>query len=370
MKRIGIMSMQRIANYGSFLQAYALSRMLEEEGAEVVFIDFHPAKCLDQDAQESGSTWSKIRKYMHIEAPFFQKIAYLIHKKRWHSRYDRYLGITDERVYSAGTDTLVIGSDEVFNCTQRNCDIGYTRELFGRGHQSENLVTYAASFGNTTLEKLDHYQIETEISGMLEHFRYLSVRDDNSRQIVEMLVNRTPQLHLDPVLIYDFWGKCKEIPKSVKEKDYLIVYAYPGRMRPEECAAIQEYADEYGKKILCIGGVQPIGRFVDCSPFEVPAYFRHADAVVTDTFHGTVFSVIASKQAAVIVRESGTSGEYGNEEKLADLLVRLKIENQQVRNPGQIREKLEQKTDYIKTWEILSQERRRTKEYLKKIAEL
>lgn len=42
MKKAGILSMQRIYNYGSFLQAYALKKMMEECGAEVEFVDYHP----------------------------------------------------------------------------------------------------------------------------------------------------------------------------------------------------------------------------------------------------------------------------------------------------------------------------------------
>ena len=41
MKKVGIMSMQRIANYGSFLQAYALKQLIEELGHKVEFVDYH-----------------------------------------------------------------------------------------------------------------------------------------------------------------------------------------------------------------------------------------------------------------------------------------------------------------------------------------
>ena len=41
MKKIGIMSMQRIANYGSFLQAYALKQLIEELDCKVEFVDYH-----------------------------------------------------------------------------------------------------------------------------------------------------------------------------------------------------------------------------------------------------------------------------------------------------------------------------------------
>ena len=63
------------------------------------------------------------------------------------------LGITDEMNYNPTLDCLVIGSDEVFNCIQKNSNVGYSTELFGKDNRADRLITYAASFGNTTLEK-------------------------------------------------------------------------------------------------------------------------------------------------------------------------------------------------------------------------
>lgn len=53
-KKVGIMSMQRIINYGSFLQAYGLKSILEELGADVEFIDYHPGECLLIDKNEGN----------------------------------------------------------------------------------------------------------------------------------------------------------------------------------------------------------------------------------------------------------------------------------------------------------------------------
>lgn len=67
------------------------------------------------------------------------------------------LGVTEEMNYNPELDCLVIGSDEVFNCIQKNSNVGYSPELFGKDNRAKKLITYAASFGNTTLEKLDRY---------------------------------------------------------------------------------------------------------------------------------------------------------------------------------------------------------------------
>ena len=91
------------------------------------------------------------------------------------------LGIADEMNYNPTVDCLVIGSDEVFNCIQKNSNVGYSPELFGKNNHAKKLITYAASFGNTTLEKLEKYKkanqkkyskqfrdINTQIEGLIK----------------------------------------------------------------------------------------------------------------------------------------------------------------------------------------------------------
>lgn len=366
MKRVGIMSMQRIANYGSFLQAYGLRRMLEELGAEVMFIDFHPGSCLEGPGNEKGGTARKVLRCLKVKAPLPQRVAYLAHKKTYHKRFDGLLGLTPEKKYDGEIDTLIIGSDEVFNCTQDNPDIGYAKELFGWNCRVKNLVSYGASFGNTTAEKLRQYGIGGEIAGMLGRFRHLSVRDRNSAELIRQLLGREPEIHMDPVLMYDFFEKCREIPACVPHNNYILVYAYSGRIRPEECRAIREYARIHGKEILCIGGIQAVGKFIDCSPFEVLAYFRQADCVVTDTFHGTILSVISGRRFAVLIRDSGEH-VYGNREKLGDLLWRLDLEDRAASSPECLNRILEARVDRERVGRIIRRERERTTEYLKEV---
>lgn len=81
------------------------------------------------------------------------------------------LGITDEMNYNPTLDCLVIGSDEVFNCIQKNSNVGYSPELFGKDNRAKKLLTYAASFGNTTLEKLKKYKKADEVGFFLKEIR-------------------------------------------------------------------------------------------------------------------------------------------------------------------------------------------------------
>lgn len=369
MEKVGIMSMQRIANYGSFLQAYALRCLLEDLTCRVQFVDYRVEPPLIRDPGDSGNpALRKVKKGLETlgyPAPLSQKLEFIRYKRSFGPRYLPLLGIGEEKNYDPELDCLVIGSDEVFNCVQKNTNVGYSLDLFGRGSRARRRITYAASFGNTTLEKLEKFGKTAEIGKLLGSLDALSVRDRNSGRIVEALTGRTPRYHLDPVLTYDYLGRCDRIPTLEPREDYLILYAYSGRISPAESRWIRDYARKRGLKVYTIGGVQSCGdRFLDCGPFEVLAYFQNAREVITDTFHGTIFSVITHRPFVSLIRRSVGDG-YGNEEKLTDLLDRLGLSDRAAGEIGQAAEILARPMDGAGIDALLARHRREAMAYLR-----
>lgn len=364
MVKVGILSMQRINNYGSFLQAYALKKLLESMNCEVQFVDYHPGETLVA-SNEGHGIFRKIKKAVQIlqdGASVSNKIKYIIYKKNFSDRYLKYLGIDKNMNYSPMTDLLIIGSDEVFNCIQSNTNVGFSPELFGAGRNSKRLISYAASFGNTTIDGIKRYKIDSKLSEWFKEFDDISVRDRNSESIVYELTGITPQIHLDPVLIYDYLTECDTIPADVPYSHYLLLYGYNNRFTDEECENIRSFADSGGLKIICIGGLQKCcDVFVDCNPFEVISYFNNADYVVTDTFHGTIMSVITHKSFVSYVRDSG----YGNTQKIADLLDRLSLKDRIKFDSKSLPEILGTAVNYGNADEAIATERGRAKAYLK-----
>ena len=115
-----------------------------------------------------------------------------------------------------------------------------------------------------------------------------------------------------------------------------------------------------------IGGIQKCAdRFVDCSPFEVLAYFRNAEEVITDTFHGSIFSVITHRPFTTLIRKS-VGNSYGNEEKLSDLLKRLGLANRMTTKIEDTENINEKAIDYAKVDEQLKAHREVAKDYLRK----
>ena len=104
-----------------------------------------------------------------------------------------------------------------------------------------------------------------------ENFAHLSVRDQNTFELVERLTGRKPEIHLDPVLIADF---SSQIVEKNDLTDYIVVYSYEERMsnRTDERDAIQSFAHERGLKTVSIGNYQTwTDLHIPAAPFEVSA---------------------------------------------------------------------------------------------------
>lgn len=374
MKKIGIMSMQRIYNYGSFLQAYGLKKLIEtiDNDISVTFVDYKPGKPLVKtDIKEptgAKRVLYKLKEYNDVDSSLKNKIKFFNHKRTYAKRFFPILEITNDRKDSTGLDVLVIGSDEVFNCVQSNTNVGYSGDLFGRNSKAKKVISYAGSFGNTTLKKIEAYGVRDELMNDFSKFKAVSVRDNNSFQIVKNLGVKSPVLNVDPVLAYDYMNLESQIPDNrLYQEKYMIVYGYSGRLSKEENEVLKQYAKEHSLKILCFGGVQGCcDEFIDCTPFELLAYFRDAESIVTDTFHGTIFSIINKKSFATIIRKS-VGNAYGNEEKLSFLLDLFGISPQRIDtvNSSKLKEVLDNKIDYKLVFDELDNRRKDTKEYLK-----
>ena len=366
---IGVMTMQRVPNYGSFLQAYSLKRMIEMLGHEVVFVDYHvepdiehkndaaeKLKCgIDTIAKDFKTTRAGrvAKKVLKGSAPTSRSIMFSCNSM---------LGITERRNYNTKCDVLVIGSDEVFNCLQLGRNVGYSLELFGKKAKANKVVSYAASFGSTTLEKLEFYDVANEIGGYLKKINALSVRDDNSLSVVKRLTGDVPLLHLDPVLV---GGVEKEAWQPCNEGSFVLLYGYANRFTEAECSAALEFAHSRGLKLIAVGEEQRLcDEHVRCQPNQVLSYFNSADFVITDTFHGTIFSVISHTPFVTIPRED-KNGHGGNVQKLTSLLEGVGFTERRAANAREVCEILSREMSFQSSDAIRVAERQRSLDYLK-----
>lgn len=317
--KIGIMSMQRIKNYGSFLQAYGLKKIFENLGNSVVFVDYQLQKELVPRPIIKKTLIKRIYDNKNIYKFLKRKKYTNKFSKKFDYEYIPELCGKEKNYLDNTIDELVIGSDEVFNCLQ-SYPVGYTKELFGEHYEEKRLISYVASFGQTTVKRLKDFKIDKEISELLNRFDNISVRDQNSFNTIKELINKEPSINLDPVLIYDYKN---DVIDKVNIKNYILLYKYPERLTAREKKAIKRFAKNHNKRIVNIGTYCDIANInIIVHPLEVMPYFKHADFVITDTFHGSIFSIKTHSRFCTIIR----NGNYGNNNKLYDLLKRLKKE--------------------------------------------
>ena len=266
--------------------------------------------------------------------------------------------------YSPKVDILVFGSDEVFNTVQYvEQGKGHAWQLYGADNNAAKLVSYAASFGYTTYEGLEKYNMLDKSRELLSKFADFSVRDKNSYDIIKKLTGKEASINIDPVLLYDF--EDIEIKKP-QIKDYILVYGYPGRINnKQEVAAIKAFAKKHNKKLVCVNMMQAwCDEFIYAHPFDLLGYFKYADYVVTDTFHGAVISIKYNIPFVQFVRESK---EYSNNQKVGYLLSSFGLEDRILQKTEELEEVMLKPIAYEKVNEILISEKTKAMDYLKRV---
>ena len=352
--KVGILSMQQITNYGSFLQAYGLKSIIEGLGHQVEFINIIPG---EQLPQYRISRLHKIRlmlKRLKVKHPFRQLNCTLKLHKRFDKEFKPELGVKPGN-NNQHFDVVVIGSDEVFNVAQTTW-FGFSTQLFGENLNASKVISYAGCFGATTIEKLKELGIDKKIGELMKKMKAVSIRDKNSMDVVKGLTGKTPHLNIDPVIAYGFDTEVR-LPK-INDK-YLLVYTYPGRMNDsKEVKAITEFARGKNLKIITIANYFDwVDEVVTPHPFEVLGYFKNAQYIVTDTFHGAVMSLKYNKLFTVIVRGM-------NRNKLTFLLEQFGLLSQIATTPDALHAILSCGIDYSKVNDKIEKEREVTLKYL------
>jgi hypothetical protein len=221
---------------------------------------------------------------------------------------------------STDADVIVVGSDEVFSIPH-----GINFMMYGFGALTDQFFAYAPSFGQTDMSDLNEHHCKALIATGLKGFVGLSGRDIHSCNLIRELTGRDVKLVCDPVLLYDFTNTKAEI-RRISPK-YLLVYAYDRNFTDRtEIREIQNYAKSKGYITVSVGTYHRwCDKNVVCNPLEWLEYFRNAEEIITDTFHGAILSIITEKRTAYYLREINTN-------KLLGLLSFFGLENRIISN--------------------------------------
>lgn len=323
MTKVGVLTWHKTLNHGAVLQAYASQKILESLGCEPVLLDYERASGnMDDTLHSRIKRWTSKLTPTKLKTVFATK-AFLAEKSTKFENFRQgYLVLGDRYDREPSIDVAMIGSDMVFDFYE-----GYNPFMYGEGVDAPYIFSYAACFGYVTRALLDSFEYKGEIASLLKRLNYVGYRDENTHDLVRYLAPEiATEKNIDPVLLYAF-SQEREIWCShgwAKAKPYILVYAYTYNLdSPEEISYIQSLARQLNCRVVAVGYCHLwCDEVINADPREFVELFENARLVVTDTFHGTVFSLAFDKDVRVIVRR--------NAFKVLDLLDDLDISNQVV----------------------------------------
>lgn len=291
-------------NHGSALQAYALFQYLSQLGHDVKVIDYIPTRY---------NAWYKIKK---MNYPLIIKFAYYLitSPKRINQRriFENFLSENvklTKRYYNKEelmnrpplADVYIAGSDQIWN-----------KEYNGEGEYSyffsfindEKKIAYAASFGRSEIEKIE----QDEISPYLKNFDHISVREDSGLNILEKCGINEGVTVLDPTLLLtkEDWRKLSLSINNIKD-EFLLIYVMDHKYEK-----LIEYGEQIAKwfnlkiYVICFKKIKDKridACFTNISPREFLYLFDKASYVVSNSYHGVLFSINFEKQFIAVAKE-------------------------------------------------------------------
>ena len=189
-------------------------------------------------------------------------------------------------------DVYITGSDQVWNSSflpGERVDVPFYLE-FVDGKK----ISYASSFGKTYISEKN----VQEVTLYLKQYSHLSVREESGRDIISQL-GLLSEVVVDPTMLCDF-STWDELTSNVLEKNYILLYQI--QFSSEIYKMAKKMAKKMGKQLLTVSmnpqdkGKIRHGLVMLPSIPEWLSYIKHADYVVTDSFHAGVFSILFHKK--------------------------------------------------------------------------
>ncbi|MBU4348414.1 polysaccharide pyruvyl transferase family protein, partial [Patescibacteria group bacterium] len=279
-EKIGILTFHDGINHGAYLQAYALQNFLEKSG--------YPNKIINYKKFRHWIKEYKCFLYRKKTKDLIDNVRKIIKFKRSHRKFKlTRFTFSHKKVSKEKFDTVIIGSDEVWNF--HNALLNYDSIYFGNDLNAKKVISYATSFG--AVEQIE--ENFEKIKNDLNKFKNISVRDENSFNLVKKLTGREIPIVLDPIFLYDFSKEKIDCPYE----DYILIYG--GNLDENLIKEIKKT----NKKIISIGYQNSWAdiNVIDVDPFEWLGYFKNASMVITTMFHGLLFAIKYNKNFCLIV---------------------------------------------------------------------
>lgn len=302
--KVGIVTIVDRGNYGNRLQNYALNYTLHFLGFDTVTFN-DPIQ-----VPHTVLYWMK----QEIKRVLGVRNGHILRRHRCFEKLNnRHLQWQDYHLAS-DCDYVVLGSDQIWNP-----DFYFVRDsldfYFGAFVPPEKRIAYAASIGVDRIPK----DLTDTYVGYLKSLKAISMREDRGASIVYDLTGKSVPVVLDPTMLLteQAWTALEKKPNYKVKKKFLLTY-FLGKLSAERQAFIQNIADKYDLQWIALDSEwvdepQNLAHYMT-TPDEFIWLVHHCQLMLTDSFHGSVFSMLFDKPFRCFGRE---------EDGVADMSSRL-----------------------------------------------
>lgn len=382
-KKVGIVSCYFKHNYGSMLQAYATQQVLDNMGIENETInidanvDFANGKKKYYMTQITNFTFIKSKLGM-IKLKFDKKLKkdlgknISIRDKKYKEFEQKFRLTAPYKTYAELTkkckdySSVLVGSDQLWLPVNVVADY-YTLNWVP---DNVNKISLATSFGVSTVP--DKYK--DSYKKFLNRIENLSVRESAGVKLVSELSNKEATLVCDPTLLLtkQEWMEIQQEERIIKDK-YILCYFLGNNIEHRKFA--ERLKEKTGYKIVSLNHADEYVKysdiFADETPYDIgPAEWinliRNAEYVCTDSFHGTVFSLINNTKFFTFERYSNKNSKVSTNSRIYSLLEIVNLKERILSGTENVEDVLEYNIDFDKVNTKLADFRNESKAFLEK----
>lgn len=293
--KIGILTHPLVSNYGGVLQSYALSTYLRNQGHDVIVLNRQPNLMFLFRMIKSILMFLKHPRYNN---PKYRNISRFI---KSNINYSKPLWSTKDMnsfVRRKCLSTIIVGSDQVWRADfAMNYDYNYFLDFVP---DNVKKLSYAASFG---LSDWRYTNEQTQkLKELVQRFQAVSVREEEGVSMCKKHLSINVKHVLDPTLLLTAEDYKNIISERIIPEEYIFVY-WLGT-EEKKLNAISKIKNS-NKRIIDISlrGEETLIQIEDWL-----SYIKYADTVITDSFHGCVFSILFHKKICLCKNDSGGNG--------------------------------------------------------------
>jgi hypothetical protein len=383
--RVAIVSCYDKINYGSMLQAYATQAYLDSAGVTNITLDrsglaneiavgrrrYYRQNLLNVSLYRAKAGFVFHRLRQRLSPAFAAKID---HRRTAFSEFSsKHFRLSPKASsfsalseYCTQFDAVVLGSDQLW------LPVNIAGDYFTLSFvpTSVKRIAYATSFGIAQLPET----YKGRARNFLSKFDSISVREESGKRIIDGLLDRPVEVVVDPTMLLtpDQWQTVEADASVIPAEPYVLCYFLGKNVWNRQCA--QKLAAERGCKIVALIHLDEYvaydETYADFTPFDVgPGGFvklvRNASYVCTDSFHGTVFSILFRRQFFCFRRHESVGSESTNS-RLDTLLGRLGLVERIVERRECFDAEIDRTVDYGPVGENVSALRSQSEYFLKR----